>query len=91
MGLAARAHIAAPNTAAETTRWLRGIERRRAVARATRTAPKLMHEKKRVKACWLPPRASVINNGVDTEKLKARVPMIAIITIGTNRSGLDLT
>ena len=83
-GAAARASMARPKPAAEPTSWRLVTSSRRAVHSAPTSEPRLSTENSTVNVPSLPPRVAVTSSGMVTEKLKANVPTIAIITSGTN-------
>ena len=60
---------------------------RRAVARAPTSEPALTTDISRVKVTSEPPRSRVANRGRTVWKLKARVPITAIMTSGIHSSG----
>ena len=71
--------------------WRPSTSVRRAVHRAPTIEPRLRTENSRVKVPSPPPSGPVTSSGIVTWKLKAKVPMAAIITSGTNRSGWERT
>ena len=84
LGAAASANMATPKPIAATTSCRAVTTRRRAVPSAPTSEPRLSTLNSRVNVPSVPPSVVFTSRGMVTEKLKASVPIRAIITSGTN-------
>ena len=87
VGATASTSIGTPKTAAADDDVAHVDRLRRAVASAPTSDPTLMTENRIVNVVSVPPRSCGDEQRKTTWKLKASVPMTAIITSGIHRSG----